>query len=388
VITTFACPVCSAPLGDPVYRSALGRSLDSLGRVLPFETRVHCCRVCSHISTEPIPDLDRYYAENYRISLGSEDDDQLYEMVGDTRVFRTDHQARLLTQLVEWSPGARVLDFGCAKASTMRKEIAALPDMELSLYDVSDDYRAHWDAFVPLERQAVHVLPDSWRGRFDIVTSLFSLEHISAPRAAVSEIISLLSTNGHLYLVVPNVFTNPGDFVVLDHVNHFTDASLHRLLRDAGLTVQWVRDDVHRGALVALAGKTASSVAEPQQQFNGDPDELAQWWNDIAGRIRATEHGGDGDSAIYGAGFYGSFIYATLEHPERVRCFLDNNPHLQGRKHLNLPILAPGECPTSVRDLWIGLNPLHAKGIMAGIKLGSASPRLLHLTGENSGAIH
>lgn len=386
-MTAFACPVCSASLSEPVYRGAVGRSLDSLGRLLPFETRVHCCRSCDHVSTEPIPDLDLYYAENYRISLGSEDDDQLYEMVGNTRVFRTDHQARLLTELVEWQPGARVLDFGCAKASTLRKAMPALPNVELSLYDVSDHYRTHWDTFVPRQRQAVHTLPDDWRGRFDLVTSLFSLEHIATPKTALDDISSLLADEGYLYLVVPDMFTNPGDFVVLDHVNHFTIASLERLLSDAGLTIRWVRNDVHRGALVAMAGKTPNPIPAPRQSPSGDPDKLAEWWNGIAGRVRAIEQRCDGDSAIYGAGFYGSFVYATLENPKRVRCFLDNNPYLQGTQHLSKPILPPADCPPSIRDLWIGLNPLHARRIMAGINLGSVSPRQLHLSEEDSGAI-
>ena len=382
-MTTFSCPVCDSPFGEPVYRGAVGRSLDSLGQVLPFETRVHYCQACSHVATEPIPDLESYYAENYRISLGSEEDDQLYEMVGQKQVFRTDHQARLLTELVDWHAGARVLDFGCAKASTLRKALPALPDIELSLYDVSHDYREYWDAFVPADRQAVHVLPDDWRGRFDLVTSFFSLEHIATIRPAVADIASLLVANGHLYLVVPDVFSNPGDFVVLDHVNHFTRASLARLLTDAGLTIRWVRNDVHRGALVAMAAKTSGPAAVSTLPSDGDAEGLGRWWSSIAGRIGAMERDCEGEAAIYGAGFYGSFVSANLGNPDRVRCFLDNNPHLQGRQHLGLPVLRPRDCPPSVRDLWIGLNPLHARNIMAEVDLGAASPRQLHLSEDN-----
>lgn len=381
-MTASSCPVCGTSLAEPVYRSFRGSSLDSLGRILPFETRVHCCESCSHVSTEPIPDLDRYYAENYRISLASDDDDQLYEMVGANRVFRTEHQARLLVDLVDWHPGTRVLDFGCAKATTLRKALTDLPDVELSLYDVSDDYRAHWNEFVPPERQAVHVIPHDWRGRFNLVTSFFSLEHIAAIRPAVADIASLLAADGQLYLVVPDMFANASDFVVLDHVNHFTRASLTRLLADAGLMIHWIRNDVHRGALVALARQVAGPVAAVPQPDDGDPQELGRWWSAIPGRIHAMEQKCEGDTAIYGAGFYGSFVYASLNRPERVRCFLDNNPHLQGRQHLGLPVLPPGDCPAAVRDLWIGLNPLHARRIMADVDLGAALPRHRHLSEE------
>ena len=382
-MTSFHCPVCDSSLNDPVYRSAGASSLDSLGRVLPFETRVHRCPTCTHVSTEPIPDLEGYYAENYRISLGSEDDDQLYEMVGTTRVFRTEHQARLLVELVDWKPGTRVLDFGCAKASTLRRALPDLPEVELSLFDVSNDYREHWNQFVSSERQAVDVIPDSWRGQFDLVTSFFSLEHIAAIRPAAADIASLLAADGHLYLVVPNMFANASDFVVLDHVNHFTRASLARLLADFGLGIRWIRPDVHRGALVALASKTTKPVSISPQPSDGDANALGRWWCGIPGRIQTLEKSCNGKSAIYGAGFYGSFVYAALEDPARVSCFLDNNPHLQGREHLGVPVLKPADCPPSVQDVWIGLNPLHARRIMAGVDLGDASPRHLYLTEDD-----
>jgi len=376
---TFHCPICNAKLGEPTYRSAGASSIDSLCRILPFETKVHCCPDCSHVSTEPIPDLERYYAENYGISLGSEDDDQLYEMIGSTQVFRTEHQARLLVDLVDWKPGAKALDFGCAKASTWRKALPDLPGVELSLYDVSRDYLAYWDGFVPANRQAIDEIPHDWRGYFDLVTSFFSLEHIAAIRPAVADIASVLREGGDLYLVVPDMFTNACDFVVLDHANHFTQASLSRLLAEAGLMVRWIRNDVHRSALVASARKTSQPIPVPPALSDGDPTELGRWWSGVPGRIRTIEQGCSEDVAIYGAGFYGSFIYSSLEHPQRVRCFLDNNPHLQGKAHLGVPVLRPADCPPSVRDLWIGLNPLESHQIMGSVDLGKASPRQHHL---------
>lgn len=379
----FRCPVCDSPLGEPLYCSAHGSSLDSLGRLLPFETRVHNCSSCNHVATEPIPDLERYYAENYRISAGSDEEDQLYEIVGEKKIFRTDHQAKLLTELIEWRPGMQVLDYGCAKASTLRKALTQLPQVELNLFDVSNDYRVFWDAFVPRERQAVDVIPAEWQGHFNLVTSFFSLEHIANPRHALNEIASLLAVDGHLYLVVPDMFANPGDFVVLDHVNHFTKSSIARLITDAGLTLCWIRSDVHRGALVALASKRRSArVPLPDIEKDNDVKGLSDWWNRIAGSILDTESAYNDQSGIYGAGFYGSFIFASLKHPERVQCFLDNNPFLQNRQHLGLPVLRPANCPSAVSNLWIGLNPLHARRIMADVDLGEASPRELYLSEE------
>jgi SAM-dependent methyltransferase len=327
------------------------------------------------VATEPIPDLVTYYAHNYPIGLGSEDDDQLYEMRDGNPVFRTDHQAQMLVDLVDWRPGARVLDHGCAKSSTFRKALPKLPGIELCLYDVSDRYRRYWDELIPPVRQAVNHLPSEWSGRFDVVTSFFSLEHIVQVREVLAQITALLAPQGQLYLVVPDVFENRGDFVVIDHVNHFTSRSLVRLLADAGLGINWVRKSVHRGALVALACKSGVSTAMSLPESDGDITAIANWWSEVVNRMLAIEKKSTGEVAIYGAGFYGSFIYATLHDKSRVRCFLDENPNLQGQKHLGVPVLRPIDCPASVQDLWIGLNPTHAIRVMASVDLGLASPR-------------
>ena len=68
--------------------------------------------------------------------------------------------------------------------------------------------------------------------------------------------------------------------------------------------------------------------------------------------------------AIYGAGFYGAFISASLAHPNRVACLLDQNPFLKGKQFNGSPILPPEELPDDVRTLFVGLNPAHAKGII------------------------
>lgn len=384
-MSAFRCPVCDGALGAPLYESPPRRSLDSLGRVLPMTTRVHGCPSCGHVTTEPIPDLAAYYAEGYGIGLNGDDDDQVYEIVGGRTVFRTEHQADVIARLGLLAEGDRVLDFGCAKASTFRQALPRLPRVDLHLFDVSRDYQRFWDALAPADRQAVDRIPPHWQASFDLVTSFFSLEHIAALRDAVRAIAGLLRTGGRLYALVPDTFSNPGDFLVVDHVNHFTVPSLERLMADAGLRVEWIRDDLHRGALVLLARRAAEV---PVRAAAGAPvdltraRELAGFWQRLRGRIAALEAQAGPSTAIYGAGFYGSFIFSCLQRPEAVTCFVDGNPHLQGRVHLGLPVVAPADCPADASALWIGLNPVHARRIMAGVDLGGATPRPLHLAEE------
>jgi hypothetical protein len=46
---------------------------------------------------------------------------------------------------------------------------------------------------------------------------------------------------------------------------------------------------------------------------------------------------------------------------------LDQNPFLQGTESHGIPVLAPEQLPGEVKTLLVGLNPAHARNIIADI---------------------
>ncbi|MEO7157994.1 MAG: methyltransferase domain-containing protein, partial [Vicinamibacterales bacterium] len=173
-----------------------------------------------------MPDQAGYYASEYKISLGAADEDQIYEIRGDRITYRTEHQVETLLGKLDLPHGALMLDYGCAKGEGPRQILRRRADVVMHLFDVSDMYRSYWDRFVPRDRTAVDSTTVSWQGRFDVVTSFFAIEHMDEPQAVVSKIAALLKEGGTLYGIVPDTFGNVADFVVTDHVNHFTRPSL------------------------------------------------------------------------------------------------------------------------------------------------------------------
>jgi FlaA1/EpsC-like NDP-sugar epimerase len=177
--------------------------------------------------------------------------------------------------------------------------------------------------------------------------------------------------------------------IVVDHINHFTAPSLSRLLLDAGLTIREIDSKAHRGAHVAVCVKQqivgTSEKQSATREVDATLDELsriARFWIDVRARIRQFEQSTQSEPAIaiYGAGFYGAFIASCLEHPERVACFLDQNPHLQGKALNGIPILAPADLSEGVTSLFVGLNPASAEAIFRDItSLRSRSLRTFFL---------
>ncbi len=357
-----ACCICGESLGAPVYESARPVSITSLCQVLDGPTRVWHCENCGHTQTAPLPALEKFYAEDYHILTASEEEDQLYTVREGQKIFRTEHQVATLLEKIEFPPNAQVLDYGCGKAATLKALRGRREDLAPHVFDVGEQYRDFWDAFVPAGNQAVNEVPAEWAGRFDAVISFFALEHVAAPREFVAEAHRLLRDGGTFYFLVPNVFANTADLVVADHVNHFSESSLQGLLADAGFAVREIDGAAHNSAWVVVAEKRNSNGMASNTNAVADAiNEMAEYWNEFGNRVRVFENASNGEAAIYGSGFYGTFIHACLERPELVACFLDQNPHRQKQTLLEKPILAPEKLPETARRLYVGLNPRIAR---------------------------
>lgn len=363
------CNVCHTELGDPLYKAPSEQSLTSLCELRAGRVQIWLCPACGHLRGEALPNTQDYYESDYRILLAHEEEDQIYEVQGDRIIYRTDHQVATLMSKLTLPEGARLLDYGCAKASTPRRLLASRPDLEVHLFDVSAMYTGHWEQFVPEGRWAIHDTPDDWHSSFDVVTSFFALEHIPEPGDMVSRVSELLADDGIFYGIVPDTFGNVADLVVIDHVNHFTESSLYSVLSGAGFTNISIDASVHRGALVFTARKSGPASEQPDlAACLAASRQLAAYWTGLGDRIRTAEAAHPGlPAAIYGSGFYGSYIVSMLDDPDRVQCFLDASPFQQGKTLFGRYILPPQQLPDVVRLLYVGLNPKIARTTLAGM---------------------
>jgi SAM-dependent methyltransferase len=366
-----SCNVCGNAALSNIYESPANLSITTMNKPISGKTRVYFCDMCGHLQTSELPDLVAYYAQEYEINLSSEEDDQLYKVVDGKPVYRADHQAAVLMSKVSFQAGCRVLDYGCAKSPTLRKVLAAHPDIEPCLFDVTDKYIPFWERFPKRPLWSVHQPDPSWHGTMDVVLSFYALEHVGNLSEAMGNIKDLLRPGGIFYFLVPNVYQNVADFIVADHINHFSASSLRAMLQREGFGEIEVDDGSHEAAFVVRAcygtpggGAGGADIVAQHKAAH----EMAVYWKGIVGRIREFEASiGEGAVAIYGAGFYGSFISSVLQDPQRVCCIIDQNRHLQGRELNGKLILAPDQLPAEVAHILVGMNPRNARASIGAI---------------------
>ena len=365
------CNVCAADLGSPVYRGGEHGSITTMNKVVAGQTRIFHCQACDHVQTEELPDLARFYAEDYSINEDGVEDDQLYEIRDGKEIYRSEHQASVVVDKIDLHGTPKVLDYGCAKGATLRRIVRARPDVEPYLFDVTDKYQAYWRDFPKPAKWASHRPDPAWSGALDVVLSFYALEHIPHLGAVLADIKALLKPGGVFYFIVPNLYANWADFIVADHVNHFSRRSLSTMLERAGFGDIEIDEEAHASAFVVScrAGGTVKIAASGIPGSAEAVRDLAGFWSTARQRIGDQEHGLRPDQriAIYGAGIYGNFILSCLAHPERVACFLDQNRFLHGKELNGVRVLRPDDMPDDVGAVFVGLNPLHARRIIASV---------------------
>jgi SAM-dependent methyltransferase len=366
-----SCRVCGTAIDQPSL-DLPGPALTSTYEQLPVRTQVYVCGSCGHVQSPEIPDAAAFYDTRLKCALDSEDFDQIVEIRDGVPRYRTDVQADVALKLVDVPKGARVLDFGAAKAATLRKIWARRPDISPHVFDVSEDYRSSWNGWLPSEAIATYDVPRSWRGRFDVITAHYVFEHLGDPVGTLRVISELLAPGGRFYFSVPDWAANIGDLLVAEHTNHFTEVSIRRAVHEAGLTV-----DVFDSALlpygfsvVCRASKGGDRPARNGIEASVDhARQIASGLQRAVTRVdteilsRSKRH-----SAVFGAGFYGALLLTRMPDRAGVACCIDNNPHLWGKTLFGVPVTSPEKLPSSTETVYVGLNPARARDIVKSVK--------------------
>lgn len=367
------CNLTGKELKSPIYTTHGDLSLTSLSTFREGKANVYFSESIGHLITKPPMDVHSYYDTEYTISLDSEDDDQLYKVVEGTPIYRIDHQAKTMLDKLPLSKDTKVLDYGCAKGGVMRK-LESLKGIQTYLFDVSEMYIPFWKKFSSEEKWASYNIKPEWKGSFDVVTSFFVLEHVEKPIDEVLKMREALKDGGMLYFIVPNVYNNIADFILSDHVNHFSKISIRLLLEKTGFELVDIDENAHNAAFVVTARKVNETtdlvinqeeLASIQQRAYG----IADLWSHIRDEIRKFEANCDAKKvAIYGAGVYGNFIASCLKDRSKVEYFIDQSAFLQGKEILDIPVIKPEQLPETIDTAYIGLNPVSAKKNISSIK--------------------
>ncbi len=205
------------------------------------------CRSCRLVYMKSIPspeDLTKFYQNSYRNEC---DPGSNPEMIDKGTSLRAKIYSQWVTRSFPEEPQQkRILDIGCATGNFLHilngkgwDTHGIEPDPKYADYSRSQGITVHNSTLEQANLPA---------NSFNVITAFHTIEHLYDPSTSLNRIRDLLSPNGTLFVVVPNVdnFRFKIDpryrrwFFSPAHVYYFTPKTISRMLENAGLRVSSV----------------------------------------------------------------------------------------------------------------------------------------------------
>jgi 2-polyprenyl-3-methyl-5-hydroxy-6-metoxy-1,4-benzoquinol methylase len=242
----------------------------------------------------------------------------------------------------------KVVDVGCGTGATLssfsKRGGWRLYGLEIDSKNLASLKRI--DGFEELYTCAPVDLP----GEFDLVTMVHSLEHFPDPLATLRDLRGKIAPGGRIFVEVPNAEANPFDYVIADHMMHFTPSSLSILADHAGfaidcLSTTWVAKELSMTALP----RENSAVANGQPSESKAADLVFRQIDWLHRFVQAASKAlaDSGSFGLFGTSIAATWLCSILG--DGVSFFVEEDASRVGRHHMGRPVISPIEvAPGSV----------------------------------------
>ncbi|HEX4293204.1 MAG TPA: class I SAM-dependent methyltransferase [Rhizomicrobium sp.] len=255
------CELCRGPDLQLVYRpegSTRGLS-------------VHLCAGCGLVQS--LPRADRAARAPAAVSSGADWGNVRYG-----KGFRTKATIETIARHVDLENEFSILDVGSNRGSFAKAILAAAPHAKLTAVEPDERVAqscAELERTELIEARIEEAALET--GRFDIVHSCHTIEHLAHPARTLADHWRVLKPGGLLVIDAPNTAILGNDDIVEEwfidkHLYHFSARTLGRMIEAAGFEIVQQPDAKDRSNLLFVARKTNAAPRDA----GADREEVAQ----------------------------------------------------------------------------------------------------------------
>jgi SAM-dependent methyltransferase len=221
--------------------------------------KVYLCNHCGLVQS--LPRVDRAPRRAAAVSGGADWGNVRYG-----KAFRTDAAMKVLARHANFNNDISLLDVGSNRGSFVKAFLNAAPAAQVLALEPDERVA---DSCKGLERTDLIVsrLEDAAleSGRFDIVHSCHTIEHLAHPQEALADHWRVLKPGGLLVLDAPNIaILDESDIIeewfIDKHLYHFSARTLIRMVRAAGFDIVEAPDASDRTNVLIVARKADKAI--------------------------------------------------------------------------------------------------------------------------------
>jgi SAM-dependent methyltransferase len=230
---------------------------------------VHLCTNCGLVQS--LPRVDHEERRPASVSSGADWGNIRYG-----KGFRTKVAIESLARHVDLNGEIALLDVGSNRGSFVRAFLEAAPNARLVAVEPDERVARSCQDHerVDLIESRIEDVPFE-TGRFDIIHSCHTLEHLAHPAHILADHWRTLNDNGLLIVDVPNIALIGAEDIIEEwfidkHLHHFSVRTLSRMIEVAGFEIVQQPDEGDRSNLLLVARKKPST----NPKLVGDAEEV------------------------------------------------------------------------------------------------------------------
>jgi 2-polyprenyl-3-methyl-5-hydroxy-6-metoxy-1,4-benzoquinol methylase len=235
----FKCHICNS---DEVSNdNTLGlKSVSSDCKVIDLPFVLGFCRKCKSVVKRVDEDWKSKIQEIYEVyqiyETSNGEEKIVFDHVSGVHKRRSDMLFDCLSNVKNLKKNIDVLDVGSGSGVFLKCLSENLSECRLYAQDINDISEAELRNINKFAGLFVADLRQI-KLRFDVVSMVHVLEHVTDPINFLIQAKRLLNDDGTIIVNVPNLTDNPIDLAVFDHCTHFTASTLNWVFQKAGYEV-------------------------------------------------------------------------------------------------------------------------------------------------------
>lgn len=343
------CLVCNSDIFFEYVQSSALKMVTSDCKLLDKGGVIMVCQNCGHIQKHIDScwkkQVSQIYTDYSIYQLSSGKEQVIFDDSSSSALPRSLKILEKLEQQVGIAKQGSLLDVGCGNGELLRAFNKRYPKWLLAGYEQNERYRKQVMR-IPGVKNFYFESLEEINLKFDLITVIHVLEHITQPSHFLEQLRRKLAPAGILFIHVPNCLYNPFDLVVFDHCSHFIPETLIQLSFNLGFEVISIATDwIENYISIVLRMSEKTYLDELPKTDLGKILHLTrvniEWLKCLPGHVSETVP--TGALGIFGTAIAGTWLASMLG--ERVKFFVDEDRLRVGKMHFNKKVLHPLDVP-------------------------------------------
>ena len=341
IMLSIRCSVCDSLNTNEIFEYNLFIRVTSDCK--PFKDGGHlwecsnCSFVFKNIDNKFLSEISNIYTDYDVYYQGGGSEQIVFSEKFQCHLTRSDIICKNLLLMDFLAKNGEFIDVGCGNGKFLKSFNKYFDKWSLYGLEIHDKHKDELRYIQNFKNLLVDDI-NNIEGVYDLISLNHTLEHLVDPIFSLKILSKNIKKNGFLFIQVPDSELNPYDFLIADHVSHFSKKTLENMLIKAGYEIININNDWITKEICCLCRYNENKV---DLDYNISHNFAMNNINYLINIIYKTKYWSE-KSELFGLfGTSIASVWLSIMFGEKIIFYVDEDLNRQGRNFFGKKILSP-----------------------------------------------